>query len=122
MPRPASLTVAAILVALEGLVIVVLAVFEGIHLTSGRLTMGVTTAVFFGAYGVGLLICGLGLWRRSSWGRGPAVLAQLIQLGLAWNFRGDSAVGLSVVLAGVAVVALGSIFARSSLLALEGAD
>ena len=51
--RPAPLTVAASLVAVEGLVVVLLAVLELATLSSDRLTMGLTTTAFFVAYGVG---------------------------------------------------------------------
>ena len=85
--QSAPLTVAASLVAVEGAVLVLLAVAELVSLSAVRLTMGLTTAVFFVVYGAGLLLCGLLLHRRVSWARSPAVLAQLIQLGL----RGASA-------------------------------
>ena len=55
-PRnPPPLTVAASLVAVEGVLLVLLALVEAAHLSSARVTMGVTTAVFFAAYGAGLL-------------------------------------------------------------------
>ena len=50
--------------------------------------MGVTTAVFFAVYGAALLLCAWSVHRGQSWARSPIVLAQLIQLGLAWSFRG----------------------------------
>ena len=116
--RPAPLTVAASLVAVEGLVVVLLAVLELATLSSDRLTMGLTTTAFFVAYGVGLLGCGLLLARRVSWARGPAVLAQLIQLGLAWSFRGDPTTLVAIALAVVALVALAGIFHPASTHAL----
>jgi uncharacterized membrane protein (DUF2068 family) len=120
--RPTTLLLAAVLVAAEGLVVVALALLELIDLTPGRVAMGVTTTVFLGAYGLGLVACGWGLWQRSSWARSPAVLAQLIQLGLAWNFRAGETVPVAVALAVVAVVALVAIFAPPSLAALDQRD
>ncbi len=117
--RPAPLTVAASLVAVEGLVVVMLAVVELASLSSGRLTMGLTTTVFFVAYGVALVGCGLLLVRLSSWARGPAVLAQLIQLGLAWSFRGSPTTLVAIALAVVAAVVLVGIFHPASLDALS---
>ena len=116
--RPAPLTVAASLVAVEGLVVVMLAVVELANLSSARLTMGLTTTVFFVAYGVALVGCGLLLARLSSWARGPAVLAQLIQLGLAWSFRGSPTTLVAIALAVVAAVVLAGIFHPASIEAL----
>jgi hypothetical protein len=108
-------------VAVEALALIVLAVLELAHLSVGRVTMGVTTAVFFLLYAAALLLCGYGLLRLVSWARSPVVLAQLIQLGLAWSWRGTPAVAVPLALLSLAV--LGAIFAPSSLAALEsGAD
>lgn len=116
--RPAPLTVAASLVAVEGLVVVLLAVAELASLSTDRLTMGITTTAFFVAYGIGLVGCGLLLARQVSWARGPAVLAQLIQLGLAWSFRSDPTTLVAVALAAVAFVTLAGIFHPASTHAL----
>jgi hypothetical protein len=116
--RPAPLAVAASLVAVEGLVVLLLAVVELASLSSTRLTMGLTTTIFFVAYGLGLVGCGLLLSRRVSWARGPAVLAQLIQLGLAWSFRASPTTLVAVGLALVALVALAGIFHPASTRAL----
>jgi hypothetical protein len=116
-PRPATLTVAVALVAVEALALVVLAVLELFSLSTGRLTMGVTTAVFFIVYAAALLICCAGLLRLASWARSPIVLAQLIQLGLAWSWRDTLAVAIPLALVSLAVV--GAIFAPASLAALE---
>ena len=98
---------AAALVALEALVLLVLAVLELANLRSIRLTMGVTTTVFFLAAAAGLAWAAWSLWKARRWARGPVVMAQLIQLGLAWNFRDAPttlwAIGLAV--AGIVVIA-----------------
>jgi len=116
--RPAPLTVAASLVAVEGLVLVLLAVVEVASLDLGRLTMGLTTSVFFVAYGVALVCCAGLLVRRVSWARAPAVLTQLIQLGLAWSFREQPTTLVAIGLAVVALVVLAGIFHPASLDAL----
>jgi hypothetical protein len=82
--------------------------------------MGVTTAVFFLGYAAALLLCGYGLLRLSSWARSPIVLAQLIQLGLAWSWRGNPAVAVPLALAAIAILV--AIFAPASLAALEPRD
>lgn len=115
---PAPLLVAASLVAVEGLVVVLLAIVEVVSLDGARLTMGLTTTVFFLVYGVALVGCAVLLRGRSSWARSPAVLAQLIQLGLAWNFRSEPTTLIALALAVVALVVLAGIFHPASLEAL----
>jgi hypothetical protein len=50
------------------------------------------------------------------------VLAQLIQLGVAWSFRSGATAFVSVLLTVVAVVVLAGIFHPASLRALTHAD
>lgn len=116
---PAPLVVAASLVLVEGLLTVIYGVGELVHLTSDRLVMGVTTSVFFLVYGVGLVACAWGLQRVRTWARGPVLLAQLIWLGLAWNFRHGETWVLAVVLAVPAVITLVGMLHPQSIDALE---
>jgi hypothetical protein len=83
--------------------------------------MGVTTAVFFAAYGALLVFCGWQLTRRAAWARGPVLLAQLIQLGLAWGFRDGETLPVAIVLALVSVVVLAGLFHPASMRALDHA-
>ena len=115
--RPRTLTLAAVLVGLQAVLLLGWAIAEAVSFDSSRATMGVTTTVFFLLYAAALALCGLGLLRRSSWARSPVVLTQLIQLGLAWSFRDLPLV--AVPLAAFAVVTLGCLFAPASLAALE---
>jgi uncharacterized membrane protein (DUF2068 family) len=121
-PNPASipppLTVAASLVAVQGFVLMALAVAEVADLDADRRAMGLSTAGFFAAYGALLLVAALGLWRRSGWSRGPALITQLILLGLAWNIREH--VVAAVAIAMVAVVALAGVLHPDSIEALSG--
>ncbi len=116
--RPAPLTVAVSLVAVEGALLVLLGILETFALSSARVTMGVTTAVFFVAYGVALVFCAWGASRLRPWARSPIVLGQLIQLGVAWNFRGGETTPLAVAIAVVAVVVLAGILHPASTKAL----
>jgi hypothetical protein len=118
---PAPLVVAASLAAVEGLVIGVLGLLELVSLSPGRLTMGLTTAAFFAGYGALLVFCGWQLTRGAAWARGPVLLAQLIQLGLAWNFREGGTVAASIGLAIVAVIVLAGLFHPASMQALDRA-
>ncbi len=103
---PAPLKVAASLTAVEAALLLMYAAAELFSLSPGRAAVTLTTSVFFAVYGTGLLICAWGLVAGSSWARSPVVLAQLIQLGVAWSFRGGSTTVVAVALALVALIAL----------------
>lgn len=115
--RPLPLAVAAVLVWLQALGLLVYAVLELAHLTGGRATMGLTTALFFLGYAVALAACGYGLLRLASWARSPIVMTQLIWLGVAWSFRETPWVALP--LAAVALAVVAGIFAPASIAAME---
>jgi hypothetical protein len=122
-PRtPAPLVVAASLVGLEAVLLVLFGLAELRSVSSSRATLGITTTLFFAVYGVGLGYFGWQLRRLESWPRAPIVLAQLIQLGVAWNFRGGSTTFVAVVLAVLALLVLAGIFHPASLRALETED
>ena len=65
-----------------------------------------------------LLVAAVSLRRRTSWARGPALITQLILLGIAWNVRDHvaAAVGIAV----VAVVAIAGVVHPTSVEALAG--
>jgi hypothetical protein len=84
---PAPLVTAASLVAVEALVMLGLAAAELLSTDGGRLLLGLTTTLFFLLYGVLLLLCAWLVTRGVGWTRGPILLAQLIQLGIAWSIR-----------------------------------
>jgi hypothetical protein len=110
--------VAASLVAGEGGLLLLLAVLELRSLSTDRASMAVTVAVFFLVYGVGLLLCARAVTRGQSWARSPIVLAQLIQLGVAWNYRGAPTTGLAIGLVVVAAVVLAGLLHPASVEAL----
>jgi len=93
-------------VAAEGLVLVVLGIAEAFTIQGSRLVLGLTTTVFFLLYGVGLGAVARGLFRASTWSRGPAVFSQLIQLLIAYSFwgGGTKAVAIALVVAAIAVL------------------
>ena len=119
---PAPLVVAASLVALEALLLVLFGLAELRSLSFTKATMGITTSMFFAVYGAGLGYCAYRLRKLDSWPRAPIVLAQLIQLGVAWSFRGGSTTFVSVALAAVALLTLVAVFHPASLRALEDED
>ena len=119
---PAPLSAAAGLTFVQGLLAVLYGIGELANLSSGRLTMGLTTAIFFVAAGAALVLCAWGLHAVRPWARGPVLLAQLLLLGLAWNFRSGSTLVVAVVLAVSAAVVLAGLLHPRSLDALDRAD
>jgi hypothetical protein len=103
----------------EGLLLLCYAALELVSVSSDRVAVALTTAVFFAAYGGLLLACAWAVNRGRSWGRSPIVLAQLIQLGVAWSFRGGETTLVAVAIAVVAVVVLAGMLAPSSIAALD---
>jgi peptidoglycan/LPS O-acetylase OafA/YrhL len=116
---PAPLVTAAGLTLVEGLLTVMYGISEAVHITSDRVVMGVTTAVFFVAYGAAMMVCAWGLNRLRTWARGPVLLAQLILLGLAWNFREGETLPVAIGLAVPATIVLVGMLLPSSVDALE---
>lgn len=112
---PLPLRIAAGVVALEASALLVLAVLELAVINTARLTMGLTTALFFAAAGVALGVCGWALWRGRRWGRGPVLTAQLVQLGLAWNLRGGETTMVSLVLVAASAVVVVGVLHRASM-------
>jgi hypothetical protein len=118
---PAPLAAAAGLTFIEGVLTVLFGITETISLDSDRLVMGLTTSLFFLAYGVGLIVCAWGMNTLRPWSRGPVLLSQLIWLGLAWNFRDGDTLPVAIGLAVVAVVVLAGLLHPRSIDALERA-
>ncbi len=106
------------MLAAEALTSIVLGLLEVFAITGSRVTMGVTTAIFLIVYGAALGLVGYGLSRAAGWSRAPAVLTQLVQLGVAWSFRGGSTTWIAVLLGLAAAGVLVGVFLRSSLAAL----
>lgn len=105
VPNPPPLTVAASLVGVQGLVLVVLAVVEAFSVVGERREVAISTALFFAVYGVVLLACAVALTRQAAWARGPVLLSQLIQLGIAWNVRDAPLLSLALVVAALVTLA-----------------
>ena len=119
---PAPLVAAAVLVSLEGLLLLGYAVLELANLDVDRAEVAVTTAAFFALYGGGLLCCAWALGQLAPWARSPIVLAQLIQLGVAWSFWGGDTIAVAIGIAVLALVVLVGVFHPASLAALAPRD
>jgi len=119
-PRVPVLVVAAAVVALEA--VTLLAVGGSVVLGSerGRLVLDVTTTAFFLLYGCGLLVCARGLVLARRWARAPVVLAQLIQVLVAWSFLPGETRWVAILLAVSAVAVLASVLSPAATRALVG--
>ena len=116
---PAPLKVAASLTAVEAVLLLIYAVVEVFNFSPGKAAVTFTTAVFFALYGGALLICAWGLVGGRSWARSPVILAQLIQLGLAWSFRGGDTTVVAVALALVSLVVIVGVLHPASIKHLD---
>jgi hypothetical protein len=93
-------------------------VLEVVALESGRLTLGITTGLFFLVLGAGLLLCAWGLFRVGSWARGPVVAAELIGVLLSFSFWGGETTLVAVVILLVSLAALVGVLHPASTSAL----
>ena len=118
---PAPLAVAAGLTFVEGVLTFIFGLGEAVSIDSDRLVMGLTTAAFFMGYGVVLIVCAWGMNTVRPWSRGPVLLAQLIWLGLAWNFRSGETMLIAIGLVVVAAIVLAGLLHPRSIDALERA-
>ena len=115
---------AGVVVALEGvaaLVVAVVLVVLGFSGGNPRVAFG--TAGWFVLVGGGVLAAGLALWTGRRWGRGLAVLAQLLLLPVAWYMAvGSHRPEFGVPVALVALGALVLLFSPSALRWAAGQD
>ena len=112
--RVPVLVVAALLVALEAFTLLAVGASVVFGSEPGRLVLDVTTTVFFLLYGCGLLVSARGLLLSRRWARAPVVLAQLIQVLVAWSFFPGATRGVAVLLDVAAVAVLGAVLSPAA--------
>lgn len=119
VPSPATVRQAAIVVSLEGLAGVLAAVWYVVSGLFGTDEPGMNkfgTAAWFVIMGSAVLAAGWALWTGRRWGRGLAVFAQLILLGVAYYVgvgSGQWLAGGAVAVMALAILAL--LFSPSAL-------
>ena len=104
--RPPTIVVAAVLLALEGLLGLG---YAGVALATVRMpraVVGVGVTILMAVFGLLLLVVARGVFLGRRWSRGPAIVAQLILLPIAWSFRGGMTTWISITLAVLAIAAL----------------
>nr|WP_245996213.1 hypothetical protein [Streptomyces armeniacus] len=86
--RPARITAAALLTALEGVVIAGFGLVSLVMLFTGDpdgMTQALTMALTVLALSVLPLLAARGLWLRRRWSRGPSMITQLLALPVGWQ-------------------------------------
>lgn len=118
VPTPRSIRRAGSLVALQGSVLVGVAVVLTVRASTGghqAVASGYGTALWFTVFGGGLLVAGMALVRGRRGGRGPATIAQVLFLPVAYSLLTAShQVLLGVLLAVLVVLTLSQLFSRAS--------
>jgi len=114
-PRPARITAAAVLLAIQGVVVAGLGVGMLVMLLIGSRADDVTQALAGAATVLALAVLPLaaarGLWLLRRWSRGPAVIVQLMALPTGWQMAQNGGVWLvgGVVISLTALVVLGCV-------------
>ncbi|MCV7379139.1 hypothetical protein BST11_14415 [Mycobacterium alsense] len=125
-PVPGAVRAAGLVVAVQGaaaLVVAVLLVVRGIAGADQRVVNGLGTAVWFVLVGGVVLAAGRALVVGRRWGRGLAVVTQLLLLPVAWYLGVGShqpAVGIPV--GAVALAVLGLLFTPAAVRWAAGGD
>ncbi|OBF30230.1 hypothetical protein A5724_23695 [Mycobacterium sp. ACS1612] len=120
VPSPSTVRQAAVIVGLEGVVLVGVAVVLVVRHLSGvedqPWLSGYGTAGWFVIMGGAVLAAGWALWTGRRWGRGIAVFAQLLLLPVAWYMGVGSQQWLyAIPVAVVALVTLALLFSPATL-------
>jgi hypothetical protein len=124
---PSTVRRAAVVVSLEGAVLVGIAVVFVVRHLAGvedqPWLSGYGTASWFAIMGAGLLAAGWALWTGRRWGRGISVFAQLMLLPVAWYMGVGSQRWLyGIPVAVVALATLALLFSPSALRWLGAQD
>ncbi len=123
---PPAVRGAGLLVAVQGAAALVMAavlLVRGIAGADQRVVNGLGTAVFFVLVGAVVLAAGRALTVGRRWGRGPAVITQLLLLPVAWYLTVDShRPGFGIPAGIVALAVLGLLFSPAGVRWAAGGD
>lgn len=115
---PRTVRIAGGIAALEGVLALVVAVVLVVREAAGHHEIAISgygTAAWFAIMGSGVAAAGWALWTGRRWGRGIAVFANLVLLGVAWYVFSSGQLRYAVVVAGAAIAALALLFSPSGL-------
>jgi hypothetical protein len=126
VPSPRTVRQAAVLVALEGVAGLAAAaafVIRGLAGADQSTVSGFGNAAWFAIVGAALLAAGRALWTGGRWGRGVAVIAQLLLLPVTWYIAvGSHQWRYGIPIAVVALATLALLFSPSALQWLGAQD
>jgi hypothetical protein len=123
--RPVTLTTAAAIEALEGLVLLAIGLYVGVEAVAGRpddLAGAIVLALMAVGAGLGIIAVGRGLWQRRRWGRAPALLTQIFALIAAISLIQGRRQAVGGVLVAVAVAGAATLLSPPSTRALDEED
>lgn len=115
---PRTVRIAGGIAALEGVLALVVAVVLVVREAAGHHEIAISgygTAAWFAIMGSGVAAAGWALCTGRRWGRGIAVFANLVLLGVAWYVFSSGQLRYAVVVAGAAIAALALLFSPSGL-------
>ncbi|QLQ11014.1 MAG: hypothetical protein HZY75_12410 [Nocardioidaceae bacterium] len=114
------LLLAVSVVVIEAVAFAVFGVIELLHLDTSRPEVALTSGLFFLLWAVFLMFFSWRLSRLESWARPPLVMAQLIQVAVAFSWGGLSWAVVALLIS--AVLVLVGIFHPASIAAIESAE
>ncbi len=115
---PRALRVAGAITALQGALGIVMALVLTVRELGGHheaAISGYGTAAWFAIMGSGVTAAGAALWSGRRWGRGIAVLVNLLLLGVAWYVYSSGQLRYAVLVGVVSVAVLALLFSPSVL-------
>ncbi len=125
MSQPPTVRYAGFAVLGEGILALIAAVVligRAIAGADQHVVNGYGTAAWFAVIGSGVLAGGWALVSNRRWGRGIAVFANLLLLGVAWYIYGSHQMTYAVAVAALALVTLGLLFSPSAVHWSSGRD
>jgi hypothetical protein len=123
--RPPSVTAAAVVAALEGVVLAAFALYmivEGFVGHPGSVARAEIGGIAVLCIALMPLLASRGLLRQRSWSRGPVLVVQLLALPVAWGMtqNGGVMIAAGAVLAVVALIGAGTLIHPATTQALAG--
>jgi peptidoglycan/LPS O-acetylase OafA/YrhL len=115
---PRTVRIAGAIAALEGALALVAAVALVVREAGGHHEVAISgygTAAWFAIMGSGVAAAGWALWTGRRWGRGIAVFANLVLLGVAWYVFSSGQLRYAMAVAATAIAALALLFSPSGL-------
>ncbi|MCH9733397.1 MAG: hypothetical protein K0U78_02425 [Actinomycetia bacterium] len=113
---PRSVYVAGAITTVEGALAIAMAIALTVRELGGHheaAISGYGTAVWFAIMGSAVVAAGVALWTGRRWGRGIAVFANLLLLGVAWYVFSSGQLRFAVLVGGVSVTVLALLFSPS---------